>query len=201
MVSFAHQGENGYHRNEILLNAIFPTFSSVCQFCTTFDINFWYLPKIYSLIALDYNPKKKNGEYRSICIQLSRIFEMEPRKLFPECLYSKERVYRRLEERFSDRSQKDIESVADPKTPCVEYSMENEERKKLLSSTLWARLHKLPDRDRQILELRFGLTEEKPASLKKIAERYGLSRERVRQIEEICLNKLRSSDLQIFFEK
>lgn len=54
-------------------------------------------------------------------------------------------------------------------------------------------LSELPERERQVLELRFGLTDDQPKTLREIGEVMGLSRERVRQIESRALNKLRRS--------
>jgi RNA polymerase primary sigma factor len=54
-------------------------------------------------------------------------------------------------------------------------------------------LSELPDRERQVLELRFGLSDDRPKTLREIGELLGLSRERVRQIESRALNKLRRS--------
>jgi RNA polymerase primary sigma factor len=54
-------------------------------------------------------------------------------------------------------------------------------------------LAELPDRERQVLELRFGLDDDQPKTLREIGEILGLSRERVRQIESRALNKLRRS--------
>lgn len=48
----------------------------------------------------------------------------------------------------------------------------------------------LTERERRIIELRFGLTEEDPLTLELIGERIGLTRERVRQIENQALHKL-----------
>jgi RNA polymerase primary sigma factor len=42
-----------------------------------------------------------------------------------------------------------------------------------------------------ILALRFGLTGEEPMTLEKIGERFGLTRERIRQLEAKALAKLR----------
>ncbi|RIK44966.1 MAG: RNA polymerase subunit sigma [Chloroflexi bacterium] len=53
----------------------------------------------------------------------------------------------------------------------------------------------LTDRERGVLELRFGLGGQQPQTLAEIAEHYGISRERVRQIEKEALAKLRKSDL------
>jgi RNA polymerase primary sigma factor len=54
-------------------------------------------------------------------------------------------------------------------------------------------LAELPARERKVLELRFGLTDDQPKTLREIGEVMGLSRERVRQIESRALNKLRRS--------
>ena len=51
----------------------------------------------------------------------------------------------------------------------------------------------LPQRERRVLELRFGLEDDQPKTLREIGEELGLSRERVRQIESRALNKLRRS--------
>lgn len=54
-------------------------------------------------------------------------------------------------------------------------------------------LTELPERERRVLELRFGLTDDQPKTLREIGEIMDLSRERVRQIESRALNKLRRS--------
>jgi len=54
-------------------------------------------------------------------------------------------------------------------------------------------LSDLPDREQRVLELRFGLSDDQPKTLREIGEILGLSRERVRQIESRALNYLRRS--------
>jgi RNA polymerase primary sigma factor len=54
-------------------------------------------------------------------------------------------------------------------------------------------LAELPERERRVLELRFGLRDDQPKTLREIGEILELSRERVRQIESRALNKLRRS--------
>jgi len=61
------------------------------------------------------------------------------------------------------------------------------------SRALGDALAELPERERKVLELRFGLTDDQPKTLREIGEVMGLSRERVRQIESRALNKLRRS--------
>jgi len=50
----------------------------------------------------------------------------------------------------------------------------------------------LADREREVLEMRFGLTDGINHSLEEISERFGLTRERIRQIESTALRKLRN---------
>ena len=54
---------------------------------------------------------------------------------------------------------------------------------RLRSEALDRALEALPTRDRTVLELRYGLRGEGPHSLEQIGKRFGLTRERVRQIE------------------
>lgn len=54
-------------------------------------------------------------------------------------------------------------------------------------------LAELPERERRVLELRFGIIDDQPKTLREIGEVMDLSRERVRQIESRALNKLRRS--------
>ncbi len=51
-------------------------------------------------------------------------------------------------------------------------------------------------REREVLELRFGLKDGNSHSLDELAQGYGITRERVRQIEARALRKLRNSCLQ-----
>jgi len=65
---------------------------------------------------------------------------------------------------------------------CVEIS--------LRSQALTVALQALPDRERMVLVLRYGLVDEEPKTLEEIGKRLGLTRERVRQIELESLRRL-----------
>lgn len=60
-----------------------------------------------------------------------------------------------------------------------------------LRRTLANVLLTLPDRQRGIIELRFGLTGEEPKTLEEIGKVYSLTRERIRQLEEKAMAALR----------
>ncbi|HET7128553.1 MAG TPA: RNA polymerase sigma factor RpoD [Gaiellaceae bacterium] len=53
-------------------------------------------------------------------------------------------------------------------------------------------LNALPDRERQVIELRFGLTGGQPCTLEEVGKAFGVTRERIRQIENNTLKKLES---------
>ena len=56
--------------------------------------------------------------------------------------------------------------------------------------TIYMLLNKIDQREAEILRLRFGLEDGQPLTLKEIGEKVGLTRERVRQIENEALRKL-----------
>ncbi len=55
-------------------------------------------------------------------------------------------------------------------------------------------LNMLPYRERKVIELRFGLKGEHPRTLEEVAKRFGVTRERIRQIEAKALAKLQAID-------
>ena len=53
-------------------------------------------------------------------------------------------------------------------------------------------LASLPERDRKVIELRFGLSGAQPCTLEEVGRAFGVTRERIRQIENNTLKKLES---------
>src|SRR6185436_9438319 len=53
-------------------------------------------------------------------------------------------------------------------------------------------LSSLPERDRKVIELRFGLSGAQPCTLEEVGKAFGVTRERIRQIENNTLKKLES---------
>ncbi|MFA5447662.1 MAG: sigma-70 family RNA polymerase sigma factor [Sphaerochaeta sp.] len=72
-----------------------------------------------------------------------------------------------------------------PEDALLESSLKDDVRR-LLSS--------LSEREREIIELRFGLEGKVPMSLKEIGEIYNLTKERIRQIEKRALDRLKESE-------
>jgi RNA polymerase sigma factor (sigma-70 family) len=61
----------------------------------------------------------------------------------------------------------------------------------LLGGEVAAMLAPLDDRERKILQLRYGLDCGEPRTLEEVGEEFNLTRERIRQIESKALTKLR----------
>ena len=56
-------------------------------------------------------------------------------------------------------------------------------------------LKTLPDRGKEVLERRYGIISDEPETLEAIGEDFGVTRERVRQIEEAAFSQLRKNDI------
>ncbi len=64
-----------------------------------------------------------------------------------------------------------------------------------LSDILDKALLRLEPREKEILILRYGLGEQAPLTLVEIGDRVGITRERVRQIQNVAIEKLRRTDI------
>ena len=65
-------------------------------------------------------------------------------------------------------------------------------REKNLRDEVSDLLEVLDDRERKIILRRFGLDGGKPKTLEEVGQKFGLTRERIRQLQNIALAKLRS---------
>ena len=78
------------------------------------------------------------------------------------------------------------ETLTDNRTPRPDEAIFSE----VESSTLQRLLDEIDEREAAILRLRFGLDDSEPMTLKDIGAKIGLTRERVRQIQDEALRKL-----------
>ncbi len=87
-----------------------------------------------------------------------------------------------LEETLSDESKGNPDNL-------ILMQSSQEEIKKILES--------LPERDREILLMRYGLKAETPDTLSDISKKLKISRERVRQIEQRAVRKVRQKAMEL----
>jgi len=80
-----------------------------------------------------------------------------------------------------------IESEAIEQPPTLDEIVEMQLRDQQLNEML----RRLPGREEAILRLRYGFYDDRPRTLAETGEHFGLSRERIRQLEERALLKLR----------
>ena len=73
-------------------------------------------------------------------------------------------------------------NAADP-SECTEFSVVREQLQAVIAT--------LTERERTVLELRHGLLDHSPRTLEEVGGRFGVTRERIRQIEAKALRKLR----------
>ncbi len=66
--------------------------------------------------------------------------------------------------------------------------------KKLLNAAVSDALENLDDRERQVMRMRFGLGDGQVRTLEEVSREFGVTRERIRQIENKTLQKLRHPD-------
>lgn len=78
--------------------------------------------------------------------------------------------------------------VADPNSVNPEDKIDNE----LLAKAIASILPTLDTREQEIIIARFGLNKTKPKTLDQLGEEYGVTKERIRQIEQKALIKLRN---------
>ena len=83
-----------------------------------------------------------------------------------------------------------LDVLENPNTPGTDAGLEYLES---LRREIDRSLGTLTDRQADVIKLYFGIGVEHPLSLEDIGDRFGLTRERVRQIKDKAINKLRSA--------
>jgi RNA polymerase primary sigma factor len=98
------------------------------------------------------------------------------------------RVPLSLQEPMGDDTERPLEEVIND--PSAENPGENVDQT-LLKERIAEVLRSLTPREREVIEMRFGLKDGQPRTLDEVARCYGITRERIRQIEARSLLKLR----------
>lgn len=85
-----------------------------------------------------------------------------------------------------DDTLKDI--ISDENMPSPDATVDNESREKYLNECV----SELADTERKVIQMRYGLSSTTPRTLDSIGRQFGITRERVRQIEKQAIGKLRN---------
>lgn len=123
--------------------------------------------------GVDVETVVKLGNVVSMLSPLSLDDRVETK---PSTAYAKEEDDSRLIDLIVDDDASDISEV-----------VEN----KLLKERVRQVLDTLPEREAQVIRLRFGLDDGNPRTLEEIGKMFGLSRERIRKLEITAMRKLR----------
>jgi len=98
-----------------------------------------------------------------------------------------------LSDRLSDDGLEVEDRISDDLSPPVEYQI----IKSAVQQQIRATIGELDEKEALVLKLRFGLDDDRPRTLQEIGNEMGLTRERIRQIEQKAMRKLsRSRRLQ-----
>jgi RNA polymerase primary sigma factor len=118
--------------------------------------------------------------------EIARLLEMEPEHVADLVAVSREFVSLEtpvFDERDSSVVGDFVENTA--YTPPEDYVIEQN-----LKEDINEVLHTLSDKEREVVEYRFGLNGRRAMSLKEIGDRFKLTKERIRQIEKSALKRL-----------
>lgn len=122
--------------------------------------------------------------------EIAATLEMEPQRVVQLIRSASQPVS--LEKRVGDDQDSELsEFIADVNTPPPSEIVANQ----MLSREMESLLDQLSPREARILRLRYGLNNTRPRTLKEVGHLFGLSRERIRQLERSALHKLRSPTL------
>lgn len=117
--------------------------------------------------------------------ELSKITKLSPKEI-EECSFLPLNTLS-IDAPISEDGDEFSSIIKDPSEEETPSSLGEEENEKVVDEALYA----LNDREKDIIARSFGLAEKEPESLESIGKSYGITRERVRQLREHALLKMR----------
>ena len=153
---------------------------------------------LWQLVAMTLSPQTPSGEWRAPVLKLADFLGVLPDEIFTDshliALADNKAEFK------MDAAEIELLTGA-REVPALEEKVQAEE----LRGKMREALATLPGRTRQILEARFGLNGAEPKMLKELAKEWGLSVDRVRQIEakglQFLRNPKRSHELRDFNDR
>jgi len=151
--------------------------------------------RIADIINFKVSPLKPVGNglkaWKNGVIEISEVLECTPEELFPDNLKNV-RISRDVKV-FTEVSLQDFKRLGGllPKQLVANTDPEKSLMVNKFEDLLDRSLKMLSPREEMVLKLRFGLEDGEEHGFEEIAEKFGISRERVRQIESKALRKMR----------
>lgn len=141
---------------------------------------------------------QKNNKEPSVA-ELAAALELEEQDVQKLKSYTKTNLS--IDSTLSDDDETTVgDLIADEDAEPLDSNCIQEDMKKAIIAVLST----LEPREKEVIELRYGLTSSKPKTLDECGEFFGLSKERIRQIEAKALRKLRNparaNRLRVFME-
>jgi RNA polymerase primary sigma factor len=163
------------------------------------------LDVVYKLVNMKMSPLSNDGKWSSTSLKLADALNVLPDDLFSE---RQKTVTLKTNEGHRDVTESELAAIAaehdwnerleDMRENDVINQIASEQTEKVLNTALE---HLLTPKEIEVVKARFGFDEETVQSLDKVGERFGVSRERIRQIENKALRKLRKPYVLEFFEE
>ena len=160
---------------------------------------------VYKLVNMKMSPLSNDGKWSSTALKLADALNVLPDDLFSE---RQKTVTLKTNEGHRDVTESELAAIAaehdwnerleDMRENDVINQIASEQTEKVLNAALE---HLLTPKEIEVVKARFGFDEETVQSLDKVGERFGVSRERIRQIENKALRKLRKPYVLEFFEE
>lgn len=134
--------------------------------------------KLYQLLGRDPSPEELGKEMKASITEVSRLEEAS------HDIISLERMVRGRDDEEEAMLSDLLEDVDAPVPQEVaEMSFVRDQVQQAVGT--------LPPRERSIINARFGLDGDGPLTLEEIGQEFGISRERVRQLQNVAFNRLR----------
>jgi len=132
------------------------------------------------------SPWSERNNWSAAVLKIAKTLKVAPEMLFPEqhILKPLEKNRAEIEMDLEDMEQLTGEMSTDHLLGPTEDDQDTVD-------LLREKIHNLASREEECLVLRFGLDGNEPQSLKAIGDRFGVTQERIRQIEAKALRKLR----------
>lgn len=166
-------------KNNLILKEIESNgYASIRDFCLKNNLS---IPCVYNIISMKKSALSVDGKYRKPALDIATALNTHP-----ELLFNEEQKHFSLTKNsgFVEMNSKEVQELIT--STCSEtYLIEH------ASDVINKVFDNLSPREKKIIELRFGLNGEKEHTLKEIGDMFGVSRDRIRQIEQKALIKLR----------